>query len=211
MNSTNGKEHRNRGWASIRLPLDSVDGSEAVSTVEVHRVRLRIHTDADAAVVAGHLDGELQDEAQETPAKTLPAGVLINGQARQPEHRQGVARQLLSRGRGKILDLDVAWSHSREPEGREDLIPRLHRAPDQVCKPSISLTCREQGQHRPQTVEPMKTHPAGARGGRAATPRDGWTRARHASARNPSPRPARRASYPSNAASRSTSGRGQGE
>jgi hypothetical protein len=82
--------------------------------IEVDGAGLCVDNDPGAANLVGYLQGELQDEAEELSAEPHRLRRLVDGEAREPEHRHGVARKLLSRALWQVLNVDVARRQSSE-------------------------------------------------------------------------------------------------
>src|SRR5712692_1922697 len=143
LDGAHGKEHRRRRRPRVRLPLDQLDRDEAVIRVEIERVGLRVHDDADAAVVVGHFAGELEHEAKKPAAESLPSNRLVDRETGEPKHRQGVMWQFLARGDRQTVDFDVTGGDRRETQnasvivgdvGDADVVPELVLASELVEK-----------------------------------------------------------------------------
>jgi len=93
-------------------------------------VGLGINDDANAPVVVRHSEGELEHEAKELNAESLALRRLIHPKPREPEHRQGVPRQLLARSGRQPVDLDVGGGDS----GKAKDTPVLD---GHICDPQV--------------------------------------------------------------------------
>lgn len=84
-----------------------IERNMGVGAGRAHGVGPGIDDDATAPVVVRHPEGELEHEAQELNAESLPLHRLVDPKPGEPEDRQGVPRQLLARAGRQPVDLNV--------------------------------------------------------------------------------------------------------